>query len=313
MTKVKKLKFPTTYEFALSPHGDLIAALGRNVVTAHTASMTRLTSCHPLSHPSSASFNHDGSQLAVKSTSGRIVVIDPITGQTIIDFNNKREGEGANIQYSACGKYLVDASWSGKIFVRDAASAQKVSEFLFAGEMIDYVLRSKEGKIWAFVHQPIVRPGENEHDRPYITIWDWPLSDKVVLPLALHSVEGAAISPDGQHFALTGFSGRVREKRLLLMTQTGKVLRSIDVGHCTEIRWSPDGKLIGLVLDTRIAVYTFPDLVEIRSYELKYAADVCFAVDNSFIALGTWNGGSVEPLGDISPNCSIHWANFASQ
>lgn len=311
--KTRKLKLPTSFEFALSPRGDRIAALGRNVVTADIVAMKRMVSCHPLSHPSHACFNHDGSQLAIKSTSGRIALVNPVSGQTIIDFNNQREGEGANVQFSSCGKFLVDASWKGNIFVRDVATAQKVSEFSFPGEMIKYVLCSRDGKFWAFVHQPKIKPGENEHEPPYLTIWDWPFSKREVVPLSLQSVQGAALSPDGSNFALTGFSGRDKEKLLVLITKAGRVFRSLDVGHCKEIRWSPDGRLIGIVLDSRIAVYTFPDLIEIRSYEQKYPSDVSFAPDNSFIALGTWNGGSVEPLGDISENCSIHWANFDSR
>jgi WD40 repeat protein len=308
--RTRKLKFPTVFEFALSPRGDRIAALGRNVVTADTISMKRFTSCHPFPHPSDACFNHDGSKLAVKNTSGRIVILDPVTGETIVDFNNKRDGEGANVHFSPCGNFLVDASWGGKIFVRNVKTAQKENEFSFGGEMIKDVLCSRDGKLWAFTHQPKVKASENELDNPYLTIWNWPLSECEIVPLPLCSIDGTAMSPDGNNFALTGFSGKGKEKLLSLMSRTGEIFRSIDVGHCKKIRWSPDGKLIGAILDSRIAVYTFPDLIEIRSYDLKYPSDVSFSPDNSFIALGSWDGGSIEQLGDVAENCSVHWVNF---
>ena len=145
MKRTRKLKLPTSYETALSRCGDRIAALGRNVVTGDTLTMRRLASCHPLSHPSHACFNHSGTSLAAKSTSGRVVLLNLMTGATEVDFANDADGEGSTVALSADGKLLVDASWDGVLNVRDIRTGKIDQQFKFPGEMIAELSCSTNG------------------------------------------------------------------------------------------------------------------------------------------------------------------------
>jgi hypothetical protein len=74
-----------------------------------TSVRKRLWSSHPVSHPSCVNFSRHGTPLAVKSTTGRIAILDVESSATIVDFANQRDGEGAEAIFSPCGKYLVDA------------------------------------------------------------------------------------------------------------------------------------------------------------------------------------------------------------
>ncbi|WP_148300886.1 hypothetical protein [Asaia platycodi] len=74
-------------------HG-LTALIRRNVSVMNTENRKRLSVSHPLSHPSSYDFSTDGSHLAIKSTSGHIVIIDQkLVQQQRISITKKRAKE----------------------------------------------------------------------------------------------------------------------------------------------------------------------------------------------------------------------------
>lgn len=301
MRNAKKIKFSASFEFALSPRGDLIAAIGHNIVVANTIQMKRLFSCHPLANPSHACFSHDGSQLAVKNTSGKIVIINPNGGETQVDLNNAHEGEGSSVLFSPCDRYLVDGSWAGHIRVRDANNGSIKKDFSYGpGVMITRVSCSQDAQTWAFVHQPISKPGENFAEAPHITLWGWPLSVSEIVRPELDNLHNATLSPDGSHLAIVGYSRSQQKSVLRLLTKTGNVVCSttVDSTSYNGLRWSPDGTFIGMVQESRIVIYSIPDLQECKSYELEYPTDVCFAPDLSFIALGTIKSGIVKPFED---------------
>lgn len=293
MNPTRILKLPTSYELTLSEQGDRIAALGRNVVVADTMSRKKI-SCHPFSHPSHACFNSEGSILAVKNTAGHIVLIDSTTGETIIDFCNKRDGEGSNLHFSNDDAYLVDGSWGGQVFVRHVSSGKKELQLEFKGEMIVEVSRSSDGRRWAFLHQPKYQGG-SEMDSAYVTLWEWPfMRNEIVLP-NLDIVKTAVLSPNGAILAVSGWTGSTNVINLLECT--GRVLQSISTDNsCSELRWSSCGTLLGYVSREEISIHSSKDLEKVKSFPMQYPSSVCFAPDLSFIALGSWEMGVVQPL-----------------
>jgi WD40 repeat protein len=286
----KKLGLPAVYRFALSSGGNRLAAIGRNIVMTDPLKMARLYSCHPVPHPSYAAFSPDGATLAVKSTSGRILLLAVESGEIIFDFTSKTEGEGADLAFSACGRYLVDASWNGQIIIRNTLCQLSDTRHTFAGEMIVSVLPSSDRSTWAFVHQPIAT-SETEPVAPaYITVWKWPLAEcrKFVPQIRTHSAE---LSPDGKVIAIADDS-----QVQFLLVSNSTVLKSAPVERCRSIRWSPDGKLVALVHESSIAVYAFPSYELVDVFEQEFASDICFALDNSFVAVGGWSAGVVRPF-----------------
>jgi WD40 repeat protein len=286
----KKLALPAVYQFALSSRGNRLAVIGRNVVMTDPSKMVRLYSCHPVSHPSHTAFSPDGATLAVKSTSGRILLLAVESGEVILDFTNKTDGEGAAVAFSACGRYLVDASWNGQIIVRDTLCQIPDIRHTFAGEMIVEVLPSSDRSTWVFLHQ-LIATSETEPLAPvYITVWNWPLTEyrKFAPEIPTRSAE---LSPDGKVIAIADDS----QVQFLLLSN-GTVLKSAPVERCRGIRWSPDGTLVALVHQSSIAVYAFPSYELVDVFEQEFASDICFALDNSFVAVGGWSGGVVRPF-----------------
>ncbi len=296
MKRTRTLKLPTSYELSLSPRGDRIAAIGRNVVTGDTLAMRRLISCHPLSHPSHACFNSAGTSLAVKSTSGRIVLLNPMTGTTEVDFANDADGEGSNVAFSTDGNLLVDASWNGILKVRDIRTGRVDQEFTYPGEMITELSCSKNGQTWAFLHQPKTKAAEDVPAPPYVSIWRWPLSRPSIIDLALDIAYAAVISPDGSSLAVAGYCRASQQTSLRRLDISGKCLLEHPIDRCKSLCWSPCGTLIGRVGDSEIVVHLSMNLTQSKSFELQYPSAMAFAPDLSFIALGSWNGGIVQPF-----------------
>ena len=106
MSRRKRINLKVSYEVAFSPDGQLLAVIGRDVVLWDFPRGEKRFRVHPLSHPSHVAFSRSGDRLAVKNTAGRIVILDPATGQVAVDFGNKRDGEGCGPVFSPC-----DATW----------------------------------------------------------------------------------------------------------------------------------------------------------------------------------------------------------
>ena len=122
LSRRKRINLKVSYKVAFSPDGQLLAVIGRDVVSWDFPRGEKRFRVHPLSHPSHVAFSRSGDRLAVKNTAGRIVILDPATGQVAVDFGNKRDGEGCGPVFSPCDRYLVDGTWGGRLLVRDAGS-----------------------------------------------------------------------------------------------------------------------------------------------------------------------------------------------
>ena len=164
-------------------------------------------------------------------------------------------------------------------------------------------------QLWLFCHQPKANNGQNPPAPPYVTLWQWPLSRPLAtIELGFSNIYSAALSPNGTLVALVGYDRSTQKTELRMVSLAGEVLSSKVItaggtGH--SLRWSPDGAFVGSVQDRRIAVYAGTDLSEVAAFGFEYPSDICFSADHSYIALGTWEFGLVERLGDETPNPSI--------
>ena len=93
MVMRKPLKIGRAYAVAISPDETRVAALARFVFVWDLHSGKKSFRSHPFAHPSDASFSPNGEYLAVKNTSGRIVVVAAHDGHTAADFKNDSDGE----------------------------------------------------------------------------------------------------------------------------------------------------------------------------------------------------------------------------
>jgi WD40 repeat protein len=296
---MKPLKIGKNYALALSPDGIRLAALGRFVFVWDLVARKKLFRCHPCTHPSKACYSPDGAHLAVKSTSGRIVIVAADDGRTVADFENQSEGEGSNVAYSACGTFLVDGSWGGCLRVRDANRGEIVFEEKFPQEMICAICRNATGQRWYIEHRPIARPSENRAPPAYFSLWEWPFQRETcsVLPCRFDHLYSWSLSHDGAYLAVVRrASADVLE---LYSASNATLLGTVPVapgGTGAAIRWAPDGGLLGSVQDNRTAIYRIPDLLCVAEFPLPFPSDIAFCRQLQLAALGDWQQGIVVPL-----------------
>lgn len=294
----RQLKLPSCYKLAVSKDCKLLASLGRNIVIADTNELKRISSSHPFSHPSSACFNQTATRLAIKNTSGQIVLTNPESSEVILDYRNKNEGEGAEVLFSPCDEFLVDASWKGYIHVRSSLNVEIKDTFFYEDEMIVGVSCSQVGDTWLFVHQPKAKLGASQPS--YLTIWKWPLVSPIsVIRPELDRIFNAKLSPKGDSIALIGDIRSSQETQVQIIATDGTIVHSAPAttgGTGYSIRWSPDGALIGSVQDGQIIVYHSVDMSILSVNDMKYPSDVAFSLDHSYIAFGSWDGGLIKRL-----------------
>lgn len=293
------LKLPASFEFALASNGHFLAALGRNVVVADLTVMRRVSHSHPMPHPSHADFSRDGALLAVKGTSGEIVVIDTRTGDVRFRHDNAHEGEGSPLQFAGDGAFLVDGSWDGYIRVRDALSPTIGALHTFPGEMIRCLSASEDRSTWIVCHQPC-ETGDRPRGVPYVTTWRWPLSaPSGEICLGLENIYDVEVCPSGERFAVLGSNQLTRFHKLSVHTLAGDLVNSCELtegGYGRRVRWARDGQLLAVVQSERFAIYDRNLALPPVIFDARYPSDIALPPGAAMVALGTWEAGLVRPL-----------------
>ena len=127
-----------SYETACTADGKIFACVGRRVNGFDVGNRQKILSARPFPHASHSDFSPDNKKLAVKYTSGRIVILDLATGDVMRDFKNQKEGEGSEVFFSPDGQELVDGSWNGVISIRKLrGTGASINQF--PNEMIDRI------------------------------------------------------------------------------------------------------------------------------------------------------------------------------
>ncbi|MEK7883326.1 hypothetical protein [Methyloversatilis sp. NSM2] len=277
------------YEISASTDETLLAVVGERLTVIDALARRKLLSAQPLPHPSHADFSPDATRIAVKSTSGRIVVISRHTGEQLLNCRNEAEGEGTAAMYSACGEFLVDASWSGKLRVRNAHNGNVLKVLAFDNESIQAVCPTLDRRTWFVVHQPKVRSPTESLGHQYVTRHQWPFesaADELPLRVAYLESSAAAVSTTGDTIA---FAGRSRLAKY--STSTGELLASVPLQDCAKLRWSSDGSTLVAVLRDSINVVQSASLNTIRTVNQEYAADGLLSSRHGYFFAGGWSSG----------------------
>jgi hypothetical protein len=296
----RALKLPTSYALCVSQSERLIAAVGPNVVVADLYCRKRLSTTHPLSHPSHVDISADDRFLVVKSTWGEIAVLDIGKAEKLFSYRPRLQDEGTAIKFSASCDFLVDGSWSGEIRVRQAGDLSDIETFAFEGEMITAVSRNERGDIWLFAHTTKFKPEVADTPAPYLSLWEWPLrAPQSTIKVGLKTLDAAALAPTAPYIAVVGFCEKTKSRVLRILSTSGAVLAATTLiagGTGSNTRWSPDSKLVGTVSKGRFVIYSAPDLTPCTTFAEAYPADLAFLSSGSEVALGSWSAGRIVAI-----------------
>lgn len=293
-----RLNWPAGYHVSCSPDGRLLCALGRNVVVIDLLKKRRLWTAHPLSHPSDSAFSTNGSALAVKATSGQILVLNPETGVVLSDFQNENDGEGCGMAFLQDGNNIIDGSWRGALTIRHALNGRIYARDERPGEMITRITHDAARKTWLVEHQPKVRPGENIPASSYLSILKWPITslrDAEIVNLGF-DIRSATIAPDGERFC---FRDRHSNRVLVARLSDGEILASTALatgGTGSELSWSADSRLIGAIGAEGFKIFRAEDLTTAADHPAEYPSSVAFHPNGQDVLLGTWKTTAVKRL-----------------
>jgi WD40 repeat protein len=299
----KSFKLKRAYELAFSPDAKVVATIGRDVIFWSTATRKRLLSVHPLSHPSHIDFSPDGASLAIKSTSGRIVILDAAKGRIVTDCANQTEGEGAPVYFTRDGHSVVDASWDGTLSIR-SASDEEVTHRESVGGMVSNLSANADRRFFAYTigrraPSPKVSP---PHDLIVFRRWPFARSESAILPVARPFIRAIALSPSATRLAV--FYGAPPDPLEVIDVSTGRVLASAQIGSGGSghsLAWSPDESMLGCVVDGGISLFDSSSLRRTHMIPLSYPAFVTFSADQRFLGLGSWNDSRVLDMSELAP------------
>lgn len=299
---VKPLKLGCSYGVAFSPDGTRLAVSGHSLTLWDVAARQKLWRGKFIAHTSSMVYSPDGAQLAIKSSSGQIAVVDAQSGQLAFNFANRKDGEGSDPAWSPCGRYLADGGWNGRLQVREAQTGKVVFTQDYPGEMLRAVQAIAGGQRLLVLHGvKTVEEGENQPP-DYCTVWEWPLqagTGKVVLTLP--GLKSCAVSPDGALLAVLHHAGGSEYVSVYALA-SGGLLASVAVeaggGTGDELAWLPGSSAVGRIGKRKLLFYGWPGLAVHRQLDWMYPCALAFLPGTSLAAIGSWEDGMLMDLNE---------------
>jgi WD40 repeat protein len=293
----RALKIAKSFCVAFSPDSRALATLSRDVFIWDLNSRKKKLRAHPFSNPSWACFSPNGEQLAVKSTSGMIALISAEDGALIRDFKNVTDGEGSNLRFSACGEFIVDGSWAGRVLVRRALSGRIEFSADFPGEMISGVHRDANGDTWVIEHHPKATSQTVSPAPAYFSVWRWPFTRaSIIAPARVPFARTSALTSDATQLAVV--HGAPPTALAIFDIVDGTLSAQCNIrsgGTGSALAWSPRADFLGSVQDGKVTIYRADSLEPFREFALPYPCDIAFSPDGRLVAIGSWQSGLVLP------------------
>ncbi len=296
MTKLPRMSWPAGFSVASSDDGRMLACIGQNVVVVDVQARRRISSTHPISNPSEAAFSPDGRLLVVKSTSGRILLLDPLTGSISRDCKNQKDGEGCQVLFSPDGDALIDGSWGGVLTERRVADGAIRSREENLGEQVSSISHDRSRRIWLVLHSPKSRHPQQRLPPSYLTVRRWPSlttkTHQISFGLLIKSMK---LSPDGERVCFAEWHG---EQRIYVArVSDGQILArstiSTSAYRLDGLSWSTDGRHIGWTDDKIFIFFRADGLTVVGSQAVASTknddrpASITFLPGGEKVALGT--------------------------
>ncbi len=222
------------HRLAFRPDGSRLVTASRNTVwlwnTNTAPEMIRL------SHEDMVSvmaYSRDGKRIATLSQNNTARIWNAITGEAILHLAN--EETVSNVAFSPDGANLAIVHESGLVRVWDTVTAKVLAEYdQLSGDRIRALSFSPRGPL-------AITTGEfgGEPYNSVVSVFNMTTGKAVTRIFPINTVEGVALSPDGERLVTVDSSARIWDVR------AGKLLKKwVLQKWAISVRFSPDGKYI---------------------------------------------------------------------
>jgi len=292
------------YKIVCSDQHKLVVCIGGRLNIFDIEKRQKIVSCRPIPNPSYAAFSPNGKILAVKSTSGRIVVLNSFSGEVLCDHKNQKEGEGCQLHFSPDGEMLIDASWKGIITIRKAFEPTIIKREVFEGEHIGEISMDANRNNWLFQHGGPFRQEKKARSCFCLILHTWPLTEALRQHcFGEHIIWASALSPDASRICLIRDCKPGTDMRIIGATD-GEILACRQFGMISsKIYWSWDSEIIAVIrksfAESCFAFYKSSDLSLIGTIPGDYPSSICFLPNSDQVVLGSWQFSRLARLEDF--------------
>jgi WD40 repeat protein len=291
------------YHGACSGNGTKIACDGRRVNVFDVASREKISSSFPFSYAGHPAFSPNASLLALKSTTGRIGVVDSATGGTLFDHKNQKEGEGCGVYFSPDGTELIDGSWKGLVTVRKALGSTIVKREDYPGEMIARISHDDRRHNWLFEHVRKLNGSQKQRDSDYLVLRNWPFTEGHSKTFDFDTyIRNATLSPDGS-LICAGCDDKAGQRSVqIFRVSDGAIVATTcepEFNGTNDLTWSPDQQFIGLLQSKQFIFYRSSDLTVVARVPGRFLSSMCFLPNSNLVALGSWQTSILVAFDDV--------------
>lgn len=183
-----KLRSSSTVRF--SDDGTYLICLGQQITLWNVSTGRRVASAR-FSHASSADFSPDGTLLAVKNTSGEVLVLSVPELADVSRLSGAGFEEGTPVRFAEDGQHIVDATRDGALMVRDALDGSL--EWAETGASVFRLERSRDRGVWTY---------DRAQGSGQLYVRRWPFAAHEPEPIGFYGGPfSVALSDDGNRIA----------------------------------------------------------------------------------------------------------------
>lgn len=277
------------YRAILNKDETLLFSFNRNTIYVNDLiNLKCIKTFKALSHIAYIALSSDETKIAVKNTSGQIMVLSYPDG-TILGTSKMERYEGYQIYFIENDKYILDMDWQGNCMKLSLSSFEY--KIIFNGYPI--------WNGWTFMY--------DIYENKIILIND--CLNKIIENKL--TADSFITVENKSKFSLLGIGNKcfcsknfivlyyITNNDLTICDKSLDITNKVQINHqsyITDIIISNNEKYLISICPDEAILFNFPKIEPLKTYNYPYMSSVVFSEKQNKIAIATWNGIIIEDL-----------------